>query len=90
MGVVFVQMSEFLLEPRCYLLSVDVPVRSVLGSLSDPGIFQGPGETVVFLPAALLVLLLGRLGRLSPRPLSGSLGLGLFCSDSTCCSCPTL
>lgn len=78
-----------LLEPPCYLLSVDVPVRSVLGSLSDPGIFQGPGETVAFLPAALpAVLLLGRLGRFSPRPLSGSLGLVLLSSESTCCCCP--
>lgn len=75
----------FLLELRGYLLSVDVPVRRVLGSLSDPGIFQGPGETVAFLPAAmllLLVLLLGRLGRLSPWPLSSS--LGLLCSSSPC------
>lgn len=69
---------------RCYLLSVDWPVRSVLGSLSDPGIFHGPGETVAFLPAVLLVLLLGRLSRLSPRPLSTSLDLGLLCSGSTC------
>lgn len=78
----------FLLELRGYLLRVDVPVRRVLGSLSDPGIFQGPGETVAFLPAAmlllLLVLLLGRLGRLSPWPLSSSLGLGLLCSSSPC------
>lgn len=61
-------------------------MRSVLGSLSDPGIFQGPGETVTFLPAAmpLLVLLLGRLGRLSPWTLSGSLCLGLLGSGSSC------
>lgn len=77
----------FLLKLRGYLLRVEVPVRRVLGSLSDPGIFQGPGETVAFLPAAmllLLVLLLGRLGQLSPWPLSSSLGLGLLCSSSPC------
>lgn len=69
-------------EPRCYLLSVvDVPERSVLGSLSDPGIFQGPGETVAFLPAAAaaaapppVVLLL----RLSPRLRSSSASSLLF------------
>lgn len=88
-------MSMGWVEPRCYLLSVDAPVRRVLGSLSDPGIFQGPGETVVFLPAAaaaaaalLLVILWGRLGRLSPRPRSGSLVLGWMGSESPCCSCP--
>lgn len=74
--------------PQCYLLNVDVPERSVLGSLSDPGIFQGPGETVAFLPPALPLLLLGWLGRLSPRPLSSSLGLGLLCSGSICCPPP--
>lgn len=63
--------------PGGYLLRVEVPVRSVLGSLSEPGIFQGPGETVAFLPAALL-LFWGRLGRLSPRLLS----------DSPCCTPP--
>lgn len=65
--------------PHCYLLRVDVPVRSVLGSLSDPGIFHGPGETVVFLPAMLLWL--GGPSVLSPVPWSGSLDLVLFCSD---------
>lgn len=64
---------------------MDVPERRVLGSLSEPGIFQGPGDTVAFLPAAvlpLLVLLVGRQGRVSPGPLSASLGLGFSCAGS--------
>jgi len=42
---------------RCYLLMVEVAERRVLGSLSVPGIFQGPGDTVAFLPDALLLVL---------------------------------
>lgn len=61
-------------DPPGYLLSADVPARRALGSLSDPGIFHGPGETVVFLPAELL--LPGGASRLSPGPRSGSLALG--------------
>lgn len=71
--------SRFKLGPeiglRCYLLIVEVAERRVLGSLSVPGIFQGPGDTVAFLPAALLVLELW-LGLLSwlNCPFSGSFG----------------
>lgn len=50
---------------RCYLLMVEVAERRVLGSLSVPGIFQGPGDTVAFLPDALLLVLELWLGRLS-------------------------
>lgn len=60
-----------------YLLTVDVPDRSVLGSLSDPGIFQGPGDTVAFLPAMALPPVFPldpRQGRASTDTLSGSLG----------------
>lgn len=62
-------------------------MRRPLGSLSEPGIFQGPGETVLFLPAAPLVLM-GRLGRLSPRP--ASLVRGCVYSASPCCLLPLL
>lgn len=59
----------------CYLLSeAEAPGRSALGSLSEPGIFHGPGETVAFLPAAA-VMPPPFLDRLSHR--SGSLSLGL-------------
>ena len=63
--------------------------RSVLGSLSDPGIFQGPGETVTFVPGPLpplLVLLLVWQDRLSPWLLSGSLVQGFSWANSPCCA----
>lgn len=64
---------------RCYLLMVEVAERRVLGSLSEPGIFQGPGDTVAFLPDALLLVLELWLGRLSwfICPFSGSFGRAL-------------
>lgn len=70
---------------RCYLLIVEVAERRVLGSLSVPGIFQGPGDTVAFLPAALLILELW-LGLLSWLicPFSGSFGRALNGTRGPC------
>lgn len=71
---------------RCYLLMVEVAERRVLGSLSEPGIFQGPGDTVVFLPDALLLVLELWLGRLSWLicPFSGSFGRALNGTRAPC------
>lgn len=71
---------------RCYLLMVEVAERRVLGSLSEPGIFQGPGDTVTFLPDALLLVLELWLGRLSwfICPFSGSFGRALNCTRAPC------
>lgn len=64
---------------------VDVAERKVLGSLSEPGIFQGPGDTVAFLPDALLLLFLELwLGRLSACPFSGSFGRALSGTGDPC------
>lgn len=60
---------------------VDEAERRLLGSLSDPGIFHGPGDTVAFLLAMLLVFLDVFL---SPVPLSCSRAWPL-----TCCTIPT-
>lgn len=49
-----VQCCPLLVGLCCYLLTVEGPGRNELGSLSDPGIFQGPGDTVAFLLAAPL------------------------------------
>lgn len=65
---------------------VEVAERRLLGSLSEPGIFQGPGDTVAFLPAMLLPLLMLVvelvcleiwLDWVSPAPLSGSFSFDL-------------
>lgn len=64
-----------------YLLMVDEAERRLLGSLSDLGIFHGPGDTVAFLLAMLPVFLDIFL---SPASLSGSRGWPL-----TCCMIPT-
>ncbi len=71
---------------RCYLLMVEVAERRVLGSLSEPGIFQGPGDTVAFLPDALLLVLELWMGRLSWLifPFSGSFSRALNCTRAPC------
>ena len=67
----------------CYLLTVEDPERRVLGNLSEPGIFQGPGETVAFRPDVPELLAVW-LPRLSLPALSGSRGWALCATGSLC------